>query len=96
MLAKFANFVYFCITLTTKWPTFGEFPPFCGKRNTKVYKICKLCKRIFCIFLQHFATKLGNFTNFDILFLAVARDFDFLAKMKIRFKRGMVHCLKFG
>ena len=30
--------------------TFGEFPPFCGKRNTKVYKICKLCKRIFSVF----------------------------------------------
>ena len=50
MLAKFANFVYFCIKLTTKWPTSGEFPPFCGKRNTKVYKICKLRKRIFSVF----------------------------------------------
>ena len=41
--------------------------------------------------LQHFATKLGNFTNFDMLFLAVVKDFDFFAKMKIQFKRGMVH-----
>ena len=46
-------------------------------------------------FLQHFATKLGNFTNFDMLFLAVVKDFDFFAKMKIQFKRGMVHCLVF-
>ena len=44
---------------------------------------------IFCI-LQHFPTKLGNFTNFDILFLTVVKDFDFFAKMKIQFKRGMV------
>ena len=29
---------------------FGEFRSFCGKRNTKVYKICKLRKRIFSVF----------------------------------------------
>ena len=34
---------------------------------------------------------IGNFTNFDMLFLAVVKDFDFFAKMKIQFKRGMVH-----
>ena len=27
-----------------------------------------------------------------MLFLAVVKDFDFFAKMKIQFKRGMVHC----
>ena len=27
-----------------------------------------------------------------MLFLAVVNDFDFFAKMKIQFKRGMVHC----
>ena len=41
--------------------------------------------------LQHFATKLGNFTNFNMLFLAVVKDFDFVAKMMIQFKRGIVH-----
>ena len=41
--------------------------------------------------LQYFATKLGNFTNFKMLFLAVVNDFAFFAKMKIQFKRGMVH-----
>ena len=41
--------------------------------------------------LQHFATKLGSFTNFNMHFLAVVKDFDFFAKMKIQFKRGMVH-----
>ena len=40
--------------------------------------------------LHHFATKLGNFTNFKMLFLAVVKDFAFFAKMKIQFKRGMV------
>ena len=50
-LAKFANFVHFCITLTTKCGgNTPEVRPFCGKRNTKVYKICKLCKRIFSVF----------------------------------------------
>ena len=65
MLAKFANFVHFCITLTTKWPKFTV--------------------------LQYFATKLGRFTNFNMLFRASVKDFDFFAKMKIQFKRGMVH-----
>ena len=41
--------------------------------------------------LQYFATKLGSFTNFNMFFLAVVKDFDFFAKMKIQFKRGMVH-----
>ena len=39
--------------------------------------------------LQYFATKLGNFTNFNILFLAVVKDFDFFCI--IQFKRGMVY-----
>ena len=45
--------------------------------------------------LQHFATKLGNFTNFNMLFLAVVKDFVFFAKMKIQFKRGMDHSNQF-
>ena len=47
-------------------------------------------------FLQYFATKLGSFTNFNMLFVAVVKDFDFFAKMKIHFKRGMVHCAGFS
>ena len=44
-------------------------------RNTKVYKICKILQAfVFCI-LQHFATKLFNFTNFRMLFNAVAMNF---------------------
>ena len=40
--------------------------------------------------LQYFATKLDNITNFNMLFLAVVKDFAF-AKMKIQFKMGMVN-----
>ena len=68
----------------------SEFRPFCGKRNTKVYKICKLRKRIFSVFYNISPPNLA-ITNFDMLFLAVVKDFDFFAKMKIQFKRGMVH-----
>ncbi len=42
-------------------------------RNTKVYKICEICRAIFpSLILQHFATKLCNFTNFTMLFLAAS------------------------
>ena len=42
-------------------------------RNTKVYKIREICRAIQYIFLilQHFATKLCNFTNVKMLFLAI-------------------------
>ncbi len=35
------------------------------------------------LILQHFATKLGNFTNFKMLFLVVVVDFVLLAYNKI-------------
>ena len=72
------NFVYFCITLTTKWPNFLQ-----NLQTLKAY---------ISHVLQYFATKRGSFTNFNMLFLVVVKDFDFFAKMKIQFKRGMVHC----
>ena len=72
--------------------TSGEFRPFCGKRNTKVVQNLQTSQAYIFRILQYFATKLGNFTNFNMLFLAVVKDFDFFAKMKIQFKRGMVHC----
>ena len=70
-------------------------------KTWKIYA-CKVCK--FCILLYYayhkmaelpmnFATKLVSFTNFNMLFLASVKDFDFFAKMKIQFKRGMVHCM---
>jgi hypothetical protein len=40
-------------------------------RNTKIYKICKLHMQGYISrILQHFATKLGHFTNFGMLFNA--------------------------
>ena len=40
----------FVLRLPQNGRTSGEFRPFCGKRNTKVHKICKLRKRIFSVF----------------------------------------------
>ena len=39
----------FVLRLPQKGRTSGEFRPFCGKRNTKVYKICKLRKRMYSV-----------------------------------------------
>ena len=40
----------FVLRLPQNGRTFGEFRPFCGKPNTKVYIIYKLRKRIFSVF----------------------------------------------
>ena len=42
--------------------------------------------------LQHFATKLCNFTNFRMLFLAVVMDFVLLTQIKISSIAGIIHC----
>ena len=46
MPVKIANFVYFCITLAKLIPTSRKRYQF-SVRNTKVYKIRKLCRAIF-------------------------------------------------
>ena len=46
---KFANFVYFCITRGKEQSDF-EMRLHFSARNTKVYKICKLYRTIFCTF----------------------------------------------
>ena len=70
----------FCILLYYAYHKMAELPVnFCHLVVSVIQKCTK-------IFLQHFATKLGSFTNFDMLFLAVLKDFDFFAKMKIQFK----------
>ena len=66
---------------------FGHFVVSVIRKCTKFANFASVYFRI----LQHFATKLGSFTNFYMLLLAVVKDFDFFAKMKIQFKRGMVH-----
>jgi hypothetical protein len=54
---------------------FGDFTSTIGPclvaisaRNTKVYKICELCKAIFSAFYNISQTKLCNFTHFSMLF----------------------------
>jgi hypothetical protein len=49
--------------------TFGPKMVAISARNTKVHKICKLCKAIFSAFYN--ILQLCNFTHFSILFLAV-------------------------
>ena len=51
-------------------------------------------KNFASVYFPYFTTfrhQTWQFTNFNMLFLAVVKDFDFFAKMKIQFKRGMVH-----
>ena len=43
-------------------------------------------------FIQHFAAKLCNFTNFNMLFLAVVMDFVLLAYVKIQPIAGIIYC----
>ena len=70
-----ANFVYFCIILGN----LHHFRLKSGANFCASYKsIQNLLGYIFPI-LQHFATKLCNFTNFKMLFLAVVMDFVLLA-----------------
>ena len=59
--------------------TFGSKVVQISVRNTKVYKMREICRAIIFRILQHFATKLCNFTNFKMLFLAVVMDFVLLA-----------------
>jgi hypothetical protein len=78
MFAKFANFVYFCIACGNCY----HFRTKCGGNFRTQYKSTQnfrtLQGYIFRI-LQHFATKLGNFTNFSMLFLAVVIYWHLLA-----------------
>ena len=60
-------------------------------RNTKIYKILQTSQAYIFRILQYFATKLCNFPNFEMFFLAVVKDFAFFENIKIQFKRGMVH-----
>jgi hypothetical protein len=49
-LAKFANFVYFCILRAEIATIFGPNVVAISACNTKVYKICELYKAIFSAF----------------------------------------------
>ena len=58
--------------------------------NKSIQNLLSLKCYIFRI-LQHFATKLCNFTNFRMLFLAVVIDFVLLAQVKISSIAGIIH-----
>ena len=52
-IAKFANFVYICITRGKSYHFRGNFSSKMvtfSARNTNIYKICKLCNAIFSVF----------------------------------------------
>jgi hypothetical protein len=51
--------------------------------NTNLNKIVQISQGYIFLILHHFATKLCNFTNFNMLFLAVVMDFVLLAQIKI-------------
>ena len=72
----------------------AELPVNFGRFVVSVIQKCTKFANFASVYFPYFttfATKLGNFTNFNMLFLAVVKDLDFFAKMKIQFKRGMVH-----
>ena len=104
-LAKFASFVYFALRTEKRYHKMVEihrkciFPPFCNDFVVTLFrayviqkytKFANFASVYFFRILQHFATKLGNFTDFKMLFLAVVKGFILFAKMKIQFKRGIV------
>jgi hypothetical protein len=66
---------------------FGPSVVAISTRNTKVYKICELCKAIFSAFYKHFATKVCNCTQFSTLFPGIY----FFAKTKNKSTMGMDH-----
>ena len=71
---KFANFVYFCITRGKLIPLSRKRYQF-SPRNTKVYKICKLCSS----------------TKFRMLFNAVVMNFTISKFLKILSMMQSVH-----
>jgi hypothetical protein len=60
------------------WAESGAFP-----RALKLIQNLQISQGYIFIILHHFATKRCNFTNFNMLFLAVVMDFVLLAEIKI-------------
>ena len=79
--AKFANFVLIYIThgkMHHFRPKVVHFPV----RIIQIQNL-QISQGYIFLILQHFAAKLCNFTNFNMLFLAVVMDFVPLALIKI-------------
>ena len=74
---KFANFRYTFVLRAVKINIFEPKVVIFPARNIEIY-IQNSQGYIFLI-LQHFTAKLCNFTNFNMLFLAVVMDFVLLA-----------------
>ncbi len=70
---KFANFVYFCIVHRKLMPISRKKCQF-FMHNTKIQNLQTSQGSIFHI-LQHFTTKLFNFTKFKMSFNAVVMNF---------------------
>ena len=76
-IAKFANFVYICITLRKSYHFPGNFSSkmvTISARSTNIQNLQTSQGYIYPI-LQHFTTKLCNSTNPRIFFQAVLNDF---------------------
>ena len=71
---KFSNFVVICITRGNLHHIWAESGAISRPQYKLIQNLQILLGYIFLI-LQHFAAKLCNFTNFNMLFLAVLTDF---------------------
>ena len=71
----------------------AELPVNFRRFVVSVIQKCTKFANFASVYFPYFTTfrQLGSFTNFNMLFLAVVKDFAFFAKMKIQFKRRMVH-----
>ena len=93
--AKFANSIYCCATR-------GKLIPLAGKRyqlsvpNTKVIQNLRTLQGHIFLTLEHFATKLCNFTKFRMLINAVTMNFTILIFLKILSIMQSVHWFEFS
>jgi hypothetical protein len=79
--AKFANFVLICIArgkMHHIWAESGAF----SRAQYKLIQKLQISQGYIFLILQHFATKLCNFTNFKLRFLVAVMDFVVLAEIK--------------
>ena len=84
-----------CILLYYAYHKMAELPVNFRHFVVSVIQKCTKFANFASVYFPYFTTfrhQTWQFTNFNMLFLAVV-DFDFFAKMKIQLKRGMVHCL---
>ena len=93
--AKFANFVYICITRGKSYHFRGNFSSKMvtfSARNTNVYKICKLCRAIFFIFYNISPPNFATLLILTSSFIAVVKDFVLPAQFDLWSIMQIVHC----